>query len=65
MQGRYEFLKPKRTSLARRVPEADDLCLSFMRCLLSMDPSQRPSAAQALHHPWLQHQYPYSEPVLH
>eukprot|EP00884_Botryococcus_braunii_P011930 jgi/Botrbrau1/20738/Bobra.0058s0066.1 len=40
--GRFECLKPKRTSLRRRVPEADDLCLSFLHYLLTMDPTNRP-----------------------
>ena len=32
--GRYEFLRPKATSLARRVPQADDGLLAFLKCLL-------------------------------
>lgn len=56
-QGRYEFLRPKATSLARRVPQADDGLLSLLKCLLQVDPSKRPSAAEALQHPWLQQQY--------
>lgn len=57
VQGRFEYLQPKRTSLARRVPEADAGMLDFLSCLLQVDPSRRPSAAEALQHPWLQHQY--------
>ena len=56
-QGRYEFLRPKATSLARRVPQADDGMLAFLRCLLQPDPAKRPSAAEALQHPWLQQAY--------
>ncbi|EFN52148.1 hypothetical protein CHLNCDRAFT_36965 [Chlorella variabilis] len=62
--GRYEYLRPKATSLAWRVPQADEGMLSFLKHLLqarptclSVDPTKRPSAAQALHHPWLEHQY--------
>lgn len=57
MQGRFDCLKPKRTCLRKRVPEADEGCLSFMHYLLSLDPSTRPTAAQALHHPWLSYNY--------
>ena len=51
---------PKRTSLRGRVPRADASCLSFLQALLQLDPALRPSAAQALAHPWLSHQYPAS-----
>ena len=52
-QGRYEILRPKRTSLRRRVPEADATALAFLRALLTVDPALRPTAEQALAHPWL------------
>lgn len=52
-QGRYEVLRPKRSSLAARVPAADVQCVSFLASLLTVDPSLRPTAAQALQHPWL------------
>ena len=52
-QGRYEILRPKRTSLRRRVPEADAGALTFLRSLLTVDPALRPTAEQALAHPWL------------
>eukprot|EP00887_Chlorella_sp_A99_P005970 scaffold27.g5970.t1 len=55
--GRLEFLQPKRTSLARRVPQADAGLLSFLKHLLQPDPTRRPSAEQALQHPWLQQCY--------
>ena len=54
---RYELLLPKRTSLRHRLPEADDGLLDFINCLLCIDPHKRPSAAQALQHPWLEHEY--------
>ena len=57
-QGRYELLRPKHTSLKFRVPEADEGCLAFLSTLLTVDPKQRPSAAEALQHPWLQYKYP-------
>lgn len=58
MQHRYEYLHPKRTSLHKRVPEADQGCLDFLAFLLTVDPDKRPSAEEALQHPWLQQSYP-------
>ena len=60
MQGQFEVLVPKRTSLRGRVPRADTGCLSFLQALLQVDPAVRPTAAQALAHPWLSQQYPAS-----
>ena len=36
LQGRYEYLRPKATSLARRVRQADEGMLSFLHCLLQV-----------------------------
>jgi serine/threonine protein kinase len=57
LQGRYEFLRPKATSLGRRVPQADEGMLSFLAHLLQVDPTKRPTAREALQHPWLQCEY--------
>ena len=57
LQGQYDVLHAKRTSLRARVPRADAGCLSFLQALLQIDPAQRPTARQALEHPWLQHVY--------
>jgi len=51
--GRLEFLRPKRSSLARRVAVEDAGMLDFLSSLLQLDPRRRPSAAEALQHPWL------------
>ncbi|KAF8057645.1 FUM1 [Scenedesmus sp. PABB004] len=56
--GRYEVLVPKRTSLRHRVPGGDEGFLDFLAYLLTPDPAARPSAADALAHPWLSHPYP-------
>ena len=53
LQGMYDVLRPKRTSLQARVPAADDRCLDFLASLLTVDPSARPTAAAAMSHPWL------------
>lgn len=55
---RYELLVPRKTSLRHRVPDADSGLVDFVAFLLNVDPHKRPSAEEALCHPWLQHQYP-------
>ena len=47
------LLRPKQTSLRARCHTDDDLFLSFVGSLLSVDPALRPTAEQALNHPWL------------
>ena len=59
MQERYEILRPKHTSLRHRVPQADAGCLEFLKYLLTIDPLERPTAEEALNHPWLQHDYDF------
>lgn len=54
---RYEVLSPKRTSLKHRMPDADEGLQEFVAHLLTIDPRKRPTAAEALQHPWLQQQY--------
>ncbi|WIA42780.1 hypothetical protein OEZ86_008720 [Tetradesmus obliquus] len=61
--GRYELLLPKHTSLRHRVPGADEGFLDFLSYLLTPDPSARPSAEDALQHPWLSHPYPPAEQI--
>jgi serine/threonine protein kinase len=59
----YELLLPKRTSLRHRVPQADEGFLDFLSYLLTPEPGARPSAEEALRHPWLRHPYPPIEPM--
>ena len=47
------LLRPKQTSLRARCHTDDELFLSFVGSLLSLDPACRPTAEQALNHPWL------------
>jgi serine/threonine protein kinase len=62
----YALLRPRPTTLASRLggpsavatgacaPDAADPgFLDFLACLLALDPAERPSAVQALRHPWL------------
>ncbi|CAI9296230.1 unnamed protein product [Lactuca saligna] len=58
--NRLEYLIPKKTSLRHRLPMGDQGFIDFVSHLLEINPKKRPSAAQALKHPWLS--YPY-EPI--
>jgi serine/threonine protein kinase len=51
--GTPYILQPKPTSLAARAHTDDELFLSFCGSLLQVDPEKRPTAQQALQHPWL------------
>ncbi len=42
----------------RRMPDADEGLMEFVSHLLTVDPRKRPTAAEALKHPWLQMEYP-------
>ncbi|ESQ27841.1 hypothetical protein EUTSA_v100180431mg, partial [Eutrema salsugineum] len=58
--SRLEYLIPKRTSLRHRLPMGDQGFTDFVAHLLEINPKKRPSASEALKHPWLS--YPY-EPI--
>ncbi|KAF8111329.1 hypothetical protein N665_0076s0306 [Sinapis alba] len=58
--SRLEYLIPKRTSLRHRIPMGDQGFTDFVAHLLEINPKKRPSASEALKHPWLS--YPY-EPI--
>lgn len=51
--GTVELLRPKRSSLAHRLPGAPPLLVEFISTLLVVDPNNRPDATQALLHPFL------------
>jgi len=44
---------PKRSSLRQRMRTDDERFVGFLADLLRLDPAERPTAAQALQHPWL------------
>eukprot|EP01124_Arcella_intermedia_P022273 TRINITY_DN3278_c0_g1_i1.p1 TRINITY_DN3278_c0_g1~~TRINITY_DN3278_c0_g1_i1.p1 ORF type:complete len:652 (+),score=137.72 TRINITY_DN3278_c0_g1_i1:121-2076(+) len=52
-----EIITPKKTTLQRRVRSDDLLFLDFLKKLLTIDPEKRPSATEALQHPWLRKVY--------
>ncbi|PPS06878.1 hypothetical protein GOBAR_AA13780 [Gossypium barbadense] len=58
--NRLEYLIPKKTSLRHRLPMGDQGFIDFIAHLLEVNPKKRPSASEALKHPWLS--YPY-EPI--
>lgn len=58
--NRLEYLIPKKTSLRHRLPMGDQGFIDFVTHLLEINPKKRPSASEALKHPWLA--YPY-EPI--
>ncbi|KAK8586632.1 hypothetical protein V6N13_010220 [Hibiscus sabdariffa] len=58
--NRLECLIPKKTSLRHRLPMGDQGFIDFVAHLLEVNPKNRPSASEALKHPWLS--YPY-EPI--
>ncbi|XP_024371682.1 uncharacterized protein [Physcomitrium patens] len=55
-----EYLLPKKTSLAHRLPMGDQGFVEFVGYLLNINPLLRPNASEALKHPWLL--FPY-EPI--
>jgi len=56
---RLHLLVPKKTSLRQRLRTDNEAFLDFLEQLLQLDPTKRPTAAEALRHPFLQPgQYP-------
>ena len=50
---KIQIIVPKKTNLKARVRSDDDMFIDFIRCMLDLDPEHRPTAKQALQHPWL------------
>lgn len=59
----YVYVLPKKTTIKAMLgwdshPEyCDDLFLDFIETIMRIDPRKRPTAAEALEHPWLKHVY--------
>lgn len=53
-----EFIQIKRTTLKRRMQTSDHLFLDFVTSLLRINPEERPTSWQAMHHPWFRQSYP-------
>eukprot|EP01128_Nolandella_sp_AFSM9_P004536 TRINITY_DN2048_c0_g1_i1.p1 TRINITY_DN2048_c0_g1~~TRINITY_DN2048_c0_g1_i1.p1 ORF type:complete len:896 (-),score=188.53 TRINITY_DN2048_c0_g1_i1:165-2720(-) len=56
-KGAIQLLQTPKTSLSTRIGSQDELFLDFLRQLLSIDPAQRPTATEAMQHPFLLHNY--------
>ncbi|CAD8064500.1 unnamed protein product [Paramecium sonneborni] len=57
--GLIQILVPKKSNLKARLKTDDMFFLDFVKQLLHIDPTKRPSAKDALYHPWFtQAQYP-------
>ncbi|CAE8604545.1 unnamed protein product, partial [Polarella glacialis] len=52
-QRQLHLYLPKKSSLRQRMRTDDEVFLDFLSSLLQVDPAQRPTASEALQHPWL------------
>lgn len=50
---KVQVLVPKRSSLKARLKTEDAMFLDFVTCLLQVDKDRRPTAREALRHPWI------------
>ncbi|KAK1415498.1 hypothetical protein QVD17_31280 [Tagetes erecta] len=48
-----EYIIPQKTSLEEHLQVSDPLFLDFVKYLLEINPQNRPTASEALQHPWL------------
>ncbi|KAF9596934.1 hypothetical protein IFM89_014513 [Coptis chinensis] len=51
------YMIPEELSLENHLKVSDIGFVEFVKCLLQMNPSRRPTASEALQHPWLSYQY--------
>ena len=54
---KMHVIVPKRTLLKNRIHCDDQNFIDFLRYLLKIDPNERPTAEEALNHPWFKVQY--------
>ena len=54
---KMHVIVPKRTLLKNRLHCDDQNFIDFLRYLLKIDPNERPTAEEALNHPWFKVQY--------
>ena len=54
---KMHVIVPKRTLLKNRLHCDDQQFIDFLRYLLKIDPNERPTAEEALNHPWFKVQY--------
>jgi len=58
MGDKIHLLIPKKTTLKARLKTNDEVFIDFVSSLLNLDKDERPTATQALKHPWFKVQYP-------
>ncbi|KAK6156135.1 hypothetical protein DH2020_010383 [Rehmannia glutinosa] len=51
------YIIPEESSLEHHLQISDSIFLDFLKCLLEINPKRRPTAREALKHPWLSHSY--------
>ena len=54
---KMHVIVPKRTLIKNRIHCEDGPFIEFLRYLLKIDPNERPTAEEALKHPWFKVQY--------
>ncbi|XP_041009530.1 LOW QUALITY PROTEIN: dual specificity tyrosine-phosphorylation-regulated kinase 2-like [Juglans microcarpa x Juglans regia] len=52
-----EYIIPESSSLEHQLQVTDIGFIDFVKSLLEIDPKRRPTAMEALEHPWLSHRY--------
>ncbi|XP_011102255.2 serine/threonine-protein kinase SRPK isoform X4 [Sesamum indicum] len=55
--NQLEYVIPEESSLEHHLQISDPEFLDFLRYLLEINPERRPTAREALQHPWLSHSY--------
>ncbi|XP_059627970.1 uncharacterized protein LOC132270783 [Cornus florida] len=55
--NQLEYIIPEESSLEHHLQVSDVKFIDFLKDLLEINPERRPTAAEALKHPWLTHQY--------
>ncbi|XAR71926.1 Non-specific serine/threonine protein kinase [Bertholletia excelsa] len=55
--NQLEYVIPEESSLEHHLQVSDVGFIDFLRDLLEINPQRRPTAREALEHPWLSHQY--------
>lgn len=55
--NKMEYIVPKETSLEHHLQISDSCFIDFLKHMLEINPNRRPTAREALQHPWLLHSY--------
>ncbi|KAL6503757.1 hypothetical protein OROGR_025680 [Orobanche gracilis] len=55
--NKVEYIVPEETSLEHHLRISDFCFVDFIKCLLELNPKRRPTAREALQHPWLSYCY--------